>query len=516
MRLHTFRFYLTAIILFNFGVASAQDYAESALLFSRTTPAGSARILGMGGAQTSLGGDFSSAASNPAGLGMFNRSEFTFSLGLTDHQSSTNYSPYPSSTRGMYTESNRSVFNVPAISYVWNMPNDNSETFFGGSLAFSFSRVNDFNRQTIYRGDNEENSIIDYFIDQAWGETTDQFFDNGRHVGTPTGLAYFNYLIGPTSIEDPQAPDDEYFTDAGYPFQTEEILVKGASNQWSVSYGGNVKDMFFFGGGIGISSLRYKSTKTFDEDFGRTTEPSLEALQLTENLEIRGSGFNATLGAIVRPVRFLQFGLSYTTPTFYTLSETYDASMWSRWDDFDYYQDGEVILGDNSNNPEKTDLVVSDYNFTAPAKLRGGITFLSKYGFITADVEMVNLSGAKYGSRDTYISFDPENQDIKSVYDKAINYRVGAEFRKNIVRLRAGYAVQGNTFSNQIDADNTVTSFSGGAGVRLKTFYIDLAIIHSKSKEYQYRPYTFFDGSGPAADITDKTLNGLVTVGFTF
>lgn len=502
-----FRIYLSAIVLLNFAGASAQDYTETALLFSRTNPGGSARILGLGGSQTALGGDYSSALSNPAGLGMFNRSEFTFSLGLADHQTSANY-------LGTHADDNRSVFNIPGISYVWHMPKQNEESFYGGSLGISLSRVNDFNRSTFYQGDNDQSSIIDFFIEQANGETTDQFFEGGSNYSTPAGLAYFNYLIGPKSILPEPGPNDEYFTDATYPYQQEEIVVKGASNQWSISYGGNVKDMFFFGGGIGITSLRYESQKIFTEDFAGDVD--LEALQMVENLSIRGSGFNATFGAIVRPVNFLQVGLSYTTPTFYGLTETYDASMWSRWNDFDYYGDGETILGDNSNDPEETEIITSDYNFTAPMKLRGGIAFISKYGFITGDFELVNPGKAKYGSRDTRISFANDNESIQTVYQSVLNYRIGAEFRLDVFRLRAGYGVQANTFREGFDVDNTITSISGGAGIRMKKFSIDLAIVHSAGKTFQYQPYTFSDGTGPVADLKNKSLLGVVTVGFNF
>lgn len=506
MTIKKFRIYLIAIALLNSGAAYAQDYTESALLFSRTQPAGSARILGLGGSQTALGGDFSSALSNPAGLGMFNRSEFTFSLGMTGHQSSANY-------LGTHTGANRSVFNIPGISYVWNIPKQD-DSFYGGSLGISFSRVNDFNRSTKYQGNNTNNSIIDYFIDRATGETTDQFFEpEFSNYNTPTALAYFNYLIGPTSILNPPGPDDEYFTDATYPNQREEILVKGAANQWNISYGGNLRDKFFFGGGIGVTSLRYDSRKGFDETFRSDT---LQALGLVENLEIRGSGFNATFGAIVRPIKSVQLGLSYTTPTFYGLSETYDASMWSRWNNFDYYGDGETILGDNSSSPEQTELMVSEYTFTAPGRLRGGVAFLSEYGFLTADLEMINPSKAKYRSTDNLVSFAGDNESIRAVYKPAINFRFGAEFRKEIFRARAGYGVQGNAFSDNIDADNSMTSVSGGLGVRLKTFYVDLAVIHSASKAYRYQPYTFSDGSGPAANFKDRILNGVITVGFTF
>lgn len=508
MTMQLFRVYLTAIALLNFGgLLQAQDYTESALMFSRTQPSGSARILGLGGSQTALGGDYSSALSNPAGLGMFNRSEFTFSLGLSDHQTSANY-------LGTHTDDNRSVFNIPGISYVWNIPKRNDDSFIGGSLGISMSRINDFNRSTFYRGNNTNNSIIDYFIDQATGETTDQFFEpEYPNYNTPTALAYLNYLIGPTSILDPPGAADEYFTDADYPFQQEEIIVKGATNQWSISYGGNIQDKFFFGGGIGITSLRYKSQKIFTETF--VVDP-VENLQLVENLNIRGTGINATLGAIVRPVNFLQVGLSYTTPTFYGLTETWDASMSSRWNNFDYYGDGETILGDNSANPEETKIVTSDYNFTVPSSLRGGVAFLSQYGFISADVELLNPAKGKYGSRDRNISFDVDNENIRAVYQPAINYRLGAEFRHNIFRVRAGYGVQSNTYRDNIDTDNTITSISGGAGIRTQKFYVDLAVIHSTGKDYQYQPYRFSDGSGPIVDLQDKTLRGVLTVGFTF
>ncbi len=505
MVIKQFRIYLTAIILLNFLGVYAQDYTESAMLFGRLKPAGSARILGVGGSQTALGGDYSSALSNPAGLGMFNRAEFTFSLGMSDYNTSADY-------LRNNTNENRSLFNIPGISYVWHFPKQNDDSFYGGSLGISLSRVNDFNRSTRYSGDNDNNSIIDYFIDQANGETTDQFFEeNSANFNSPAALGYFNYLIGPKSILKPPGRTDQYFTDATYPFQQEEILVKGATNQWSISYGGNIKDKFFFGGGIGISSLRYKSQKIFTETFNSDT---LQGLRLVENLNILGTGFNATFGAILRPVNFLQMGLSFTTPTIYGLSETYDASMSSRWNNFDYYGDGKTILKDNSNKPETTDIVTSDYNLTIPMKLSAGFAVISKYGFFTGDFDLTNPSRTKYRSIESGVSFQNENEDIQQVYQPVINYRLGAEFRHNIYRIRAGYGVQGNTYRANLNTDNTITSVSGGLGVRTKSFYVDLALVHAASKKFLYQPYSFSDGSGPIVGLKNKTLTGVITVGF--
>ena len=515
MKSNIFRISLTVIVLLNFSYTCAQDYAETALLFSRTRPGGSARIQGIGGSQIALGGDYSSALSNPAGLGMFNKSEFTLTPGLSFHNTSANY-------LGNNTEEERSVFNLPGLSFVWHMPKDNG-AFLGGSFAVSLSRTNDFNRSTLYSGGpNNDNSIVDYFIDQAFGATTSQFDEGASQYNTPTGLAYFNYLIGPKSILNPPGPNDEYFTDADYPDnQQEEILVKGASNQWSFSYGGNFEDKFFFGGGIGITSLRYKSQKTFSETFipGNSSDPdTLEYLQLNENLDIRGSGVSATFGAIVRPVDFVQLGVSFTTPTFYSFTETYEASLGTRWDNFDYYGDGSEILGDNLNDPDKphTDLVTSDYNLTTPLKFSSGIAFISRFGFLTGDIELTNPARAKYSSDTPGISYSDNNEDIRSIYKAVVNYRIGAEFRYEMFRLRAGYGVQGNTYRDELDTDNKITSISGGAGFRTKTFYIDFALINSVSSRFRYQPYTFFDGSGPAVSLKNKTTTGMITVGFTF
>src|SRR5690349_20056358 len=82
---------LAAILLSSSSVLLAQSYVESALLFSRTKPYGSARIQALGGSQVALGGDYSSSISNPAGLGMYNRSEVTLSTGLNFYNTESLY-----------------------------------------------------------------------------------------------------------------------------------------------------------------------------------------------------------------------------------------------------------------------------------------------------------------------------------------------------------------------------------------------------------------------------------------
>ena len=484
------------------SISLAQSYVESALLFSRTRPGGSARIQGMGGSQIALGGDYSVGLSNPAGLGMYNRSEVTFTPGYSTYDTETEY-------LGNIDKTNTTKFIIPGLSLVLHMPMD-KKGFVGGSFGISLSRTNDFNRTTRYHGFNEETSIIDSFIDIANGGTTDQFQPGGALYDSPTGLAYHNFLIGPASLVDPSFPDDEYFSDVKtMPSQREEIDTEGAMNQWSFSYGANFKDKLFVGAGIGISTLKFKSSKIYSEDFD---DPFFNYLDLAENLSIRGNGINATLGAIVRPVDFLQIGVSFTTPTYYEFTEDYDAEMNTSWKNFDYYGDGSVILADETS---ATDILTSDYNLTTPMKLSAGVAFLSEYGIITGDVEFINPAKAKYSSSTPGISFSNENEGIKAAYQSVVNYRLGGEFRYKILRVRAGYGVQASALKNYFDLDNSVQSITGGIGVRLKKFYADFALVFSNGTDY-YQPYYFSDGPGPIVTIDNKTTTGMLTFGLTF
>jgi hypothetical protein len=454
-----------------------------------------------------LGGDYSSAFSNPAGLGMYNKSEITLSPSLSFLRTNTSY-------LGNSDEEVKPSLNIPGFSVVLHMPKEGSDKYIGGTFAISMTRTNNFNQSTLYHGTtsnaNDYSSIIDSFIDLANGAPISQFDEGAYNYNTPTGLAYYNYLIGPQSLANSSDPDDQYFSDvkaSSYPDQQENIQNKGASNQWSFSYGGNYKDKLFFGVGIGLTSLQYKSSKVYTETF--TGDPYLNNLSLEENLNVRGSGINATVGITTRPFNFLQIGTSFTTPTVYQMTEKYDAYMSTSWKNFDYYGDGSTYL---NNQDASSDIVTSTYSLTTPLKVSTGIAFIiSKYGFITGDIEFTNQARARYNSTTNGLSFSQDNSEIKSNYQPTLNYRVGAEGRYKIFRLRGGYGLQANNYKSNYDVNNKITSISGGVGVRLKHFFFDFALVTSKGKNL-YSPYY----GAPVVDIKNNLTKGIVTAGFTF
>ena len=66
-------------------------YGEDALKFYSFGNNGTARVQGMGGAFTALGGDQSSVIVNPAGLGFFNKSEFSITPIFQNSNTTSNY-----------------------------------------------------------------------------------------------------------------------------------------------------------------------------------------------------------------------------------------------------------------------------------------------------------------------------------------------------------------------------------------------------------------------------------------
>jgi len=489
------------VMLLSFGYRiQAQSYAESAGNFSRVTPGGSARIQAMGGSQIALGGDYSSSLSNPAGLGMYNRSEITLSLGFYSLKTNTNYF-------GHNDSENKTNLNIPGFSAVFNSTKRCGECkgFLAGSVGVTFSRVNDFNQSFVYSGHNNKNSIIDSFTGAANsnGYDTAQFAYGGDQFNTIAGLGYNNYLFSyyPAGGGYPAGYYSNLKSDS-YPDQHENVQLKGATNQWNISYGANINDMFFFGAGLGISSLNYKSSKVFEEDY--TTDPYVKNFVTTENLSIKGSGANFTLGTIVRPVSFLQVGLSYTTPTLYQISESWSADMSSTW------------TNASDNGYQYTDIIKSDYSLVTPSKLSAGVAFISKYGLITGDIETMNFSGARYSTTTTGVSYSDSNDEIKSIYRRVLNYRLGFEGRYSIFRLRGGYNLQANTYKSEFDVDNTIQSISGGVGIKTKKFSVDFALVSSKSKGI-YSPYTMQNASeSPSVALTNNLTRGIFTFGFTF
>lgn len=482
--------------------AFAQSFVEEALLVSRTPIGGSARIQAIGGAQIALGGDLSSAYANPAGLGMYNRSEFSLTPGYGIHSYQSNY-------LGNAEKANQNNLMIPQLGVAFHTNQDGRGGLWGGTLAITFQRTNNFNDTFTYAGTNPDNSVIDYFISDANGADINQFSSSGYQYNRPTGLAYYNYLIGPQDILTPPGPSDAYFTDVtGIPQQSETVKNSGSQNQWNLAYGLNLNDRLFFGAALGIVKLSFQSEKNYTERFDGPGQP-MSVMNLRESLVLDGTGINGTFGLIFRPITSVQVGLSVATPTGLEIDDNYSAHMTSTWNSFEY-QPGEFLTDEEAF----TDNVTSSYTISTPWKTSFGLAyFFGKNGFLSADAEWINYSKASYSGEDDWSA---DNSTIEGLYKSTFNLRFGGEYRWEKFRFRAGAGYMPDPFKTpQNGVNREIISLSGGVGYRTPTFYVDLAVVYGRG-DNSYRPYQLGYPLDPLVLQTKKSTTVLVTFGIPF
>jgi hypothetical protein len=479
-------------------------YFNDALRFSQTQALGTARMQAIGGAQIALGGDPTSAFVNPAGLGFYTRSTFTFSpsFGFNDANAIA---------FGETTNDYRGNLNVSNLGMVFAKASGDivQNKFKGGSFAVTLNRINDFNRNFTYEGYNDENSIIDFFIQSAAGIDPNNIDGRG-----PVSLAYYNYLINP--IPDSNGDYDSFII--GFPKVRETVETRGAQYQWNLSYGGNYDDKLYFGGGLGISTVRYSSKKTYlensfeyyieDEDRW-VADDVINNVLLEEKLAVDGVGVNATIGLIYRINDIARVGLTYTSPSFYTLNDESSSALTTDYNNF-YFQQEDTVLNVLTS---ESDIVISSFTLQSPARLGlGGSFFIGKYGFLSADVEFLDYRSAVIRSRDFSPSAD--NETIRNLYRNTVNLRVGGEFRIEEFRVRAGYNYTSNPYTSGTSRD-AITAISGGIGYRVKEYFVDLAIVNRSSNQF-YSPYSLTSGAQPVVDVANRRNTAVITVGFNF
>ena len=502
------------------GISAAQNttpygYYYDALRFGQTYSGGSASTQALGGSSVALGADMTSISGNPAGLGMYNRSEFSLTPGVTYLTNQTRLNGTNSTDGYIYGH-------LDNIGLVINNTNGKVGGWLGGSFGFSVNKINDFNSSFNYAGYNSQNSIVDYFIESANGHQTSDFPDSEGATDITT-LAYYTYLIGPWNVIDPANPDDEYFSDVTSIMrprlnQVESITTSGSQYQWSLSYGGNLHDVLYIGFGLGVVSLNYNAEKSYTERYFDYTEHdptynTVSQIDLHEELVIKGTGFNGTFGMILRPVGFLRLGASITTPTLYKLNDTYNASLAADWNNFFY---GDIIGGDTVLNylDAKTATVVSRYNISTPFKATiGAAIFLGKLGFITADLEYLDYSTTRLKSSD--FSMDADNDYMINNFTESLNLKAGVEIRLDALRLRAGYAIDQVPITANWDYKSTNQKISAGIGIHGENFFADFTIINAQASN-SYSPYLLADNSQPVVELWSNNFRGLLTLGFSF
>ena len=162
---------LILCITFSGWTISYGQTEADALLHSQYSPVGTARSLGLAGAFSAVGADMSAAALNPAGLGLYNRSEFVITPAYRITNSNGSY-------LGSAVDGSKNNLGIPNfgisfhneryIGYGRNRQKAN-KGLISYSFAFGNNQLQNYNREAQVTAFNELSSVSDLFTERADG-----------------------------------------------------------------------------------------------------------------------------------------------------------------------------------------------------------------------------------------------------------------------------------------------------------------------------------------------------------
>jgi len=473
---------LSLIISVPFAV-KAQSEAD-ALRYSILNFGGTARFSAMAGAFGAVGADFSTISTNPAGLGVYRKSEFTFTPSIFTKSSNATYN-------GQSESDINSNFNISNLGVVFTHKTNNNDAWKYVNFAVGLNSSDNFNNNTTIEGNNQTSSLMSLYCNKAQGNSIDNLDPFSTQLAFNTGL-----------IDTISA--NNYFSNVpiGNLLQRKVIEQSGSIKVLDFAIGANYNNKLFIGGTIEKSFITFNEQSTYTEKNGLIAPPDFSSFTLNENLNTSGSGINFKFGLIYVPIDIdiikVKIGAAVHSPTYYTMHDDWSSSMTSNF----------INENPNSANSPSGSF---DYTLTTPMRTIGSLALqIGKIATLSADYEYVNYSQAHLDSK-TYKYFD-ENDSIQNNLTAASNIKIGAEVALGLFSLRCGYAIYGSPYTSSA-INGKRTSISGGCGIIDKKYFLDFAYVYSKSNvDYYLYDYPNMN----AASVKNNSGNFLLTLGFKF
>ncbi len=497
----------------NQDIMMAWDFSE----LSRVQNFGTARVMGMGGAFVSLGADLTSMSLNPAGLGMYRRSEFAVTpLVSVSHAETANTAPWAGNNKGRFTLAN--------VGAAINVYENASKGVTSVTLGFGLNRIADFNTRYSYSSESPFNntpvaSIADIYTALfSRGEGGQTIYPQPQPEGGPNGrLEFADPYFWPAVLGYKSAmvhvnpatglwERDAIGNNASIQ-RSVDVLNTGSISEFDVSFGLNINNLVYVGATIGIQSVHKRSDVVYGEDYGYFDNPEglaygsdgtvrpaqLGYADLWQRTELDGSGLNFKLGVVVRPTKGLRLGMAFHTPTYYSLDRSYRAGT-------DYYlrsNEESPSFEDRIESPIQYDEEGNSWDFISPSRLMFGASYtLGKYAVISVDYERDWYNGIRVKNTPQGIDLSKEDYklDFKENFCATNSIRAGIEVKPlPIFALRAGGGytssmLRDEELAYEFPQSTTSYYFTAGAGVSItKNIVLDLAYQYLAQQQSQYR-----------------------------
>jgi hypothetical protein len=523
----------TKIIIAALLLSSSFTIAQTefdALKYVQTDINGTARYMSMAGAFGALGGDPSAIKDNPAGLGIYRKSELTGTLNIMMQNSTSNWQYQNASiTKNSFGYDNvyklgPNNFSLVLASPTWRNENG-SDGLLSSNWSFSYNRLKNFNKNTNLKSGSSISSMTDYLSYFSEGYYPGDFYFPGNQINylfenpNMANLSIYGYQ---GYLMDSVAPGIWQSGISNMVTPAYMLSEKGHLDEYSVGWAGNFSNMLYFGATLNYQALNYTAVGKYTENFG-----SEGGMNLGDTVYTKGNGVNLKIGVIIRPTDFLRLGISLHTPTLFAITDNYYSTLvYSRsLSNGTKISDG-TIVGSGSN---KT------FQLQSPTQINLSAAYIiSNKGLISAEYAYSNYTGTKFLSDSgNSQEFSYENEGMKKILNDGRTIKLGAEYKltENIA-LRAGFANTNSTTKSDAEKSMSITTkrvdteyflqnstnyLTAGLGYREAGWFIDFAYMNRVVDEtfYPYKSSVLTYKANPASVITTNN-NVVVTLGFRF
>ena len=454
----------------------AQDISD-ALRYSQDEIQGTARYRALSGAFGALGGDMSAVSLNPAGSAIFTNSHASVSLSSLSLDNNVSYFNGRSS-------SSDSKFDLhqAGASFVFANQNENSpwKKFV---VSVAYDKTANYDDQWFASGQNT-NSIDNYFLAYAQGKRLDEisafagetlteaYADIGAFYGFANQqafLGYESYILEPQSDTD----DNTVYTSniaSGTFDQQYNYVARGYNGKMSFNASAQYDEKLYLGINLNAHFLNYERFTAFDES-NSNAGSLVTAVGFDNSLLTNGNGFSLQLGAILKLTKELRAGLTYNSPTWFTITEETSQSI-------------ATVRNDGTNdistfiNPNIINIFPA-YKLQSPGKITGSLAYVfDKQGLISFDYSRKNYKNTEFRpSSDPF--FASQNQIMNDLFKIANTYRLGGEYKHKQFSFRGGYRFEESPYVDD-SFYGDLTGYSLGLGYDFGNTRLDLTYANAE------------------------------------
>ena len=486
-------FFKLIIPLFLFSYGLQAQGVDDAIYHAQIRYEGTARSMAMGNATGAMGGDLTAVCINPAALGLYRSSEFTFTTGL---QRATTLSDY----YGTNASDHRLRLSIPNIGFVMGGQVSNYKPLRYMQISIGLTRTNDYNYRTLAQGLNPSSSMVDAFLQTANGidELLQPHSDPGNYFDN-----YFPYNLSPaweTYLIDRYVDSTgHYYFDSPVPpgnvNQKDAVTCKGRSEEWTIAWAGNFYDKLFVGTSLGLSHFKRISKRDYSET---SNDGSFDSWYYQEELADTAWGVNIKCGVIYYPASWLRIGAAWHSRTLSAIGEVWSTNLAATLNDGIGY------------HKYYSPTLYQTYESRSPHSFTGSLAFLfPSQGMITADVDYLDYGTSRFKS-DSY-SFSDANNEIRMLLKPSLNIRIGTEWRLRQYFIRGGMAYYGSPYGFGEKYGSTKKLALGIGYATDEVLIWDFAYELSRSVQ-GYTPYQCYDNDQNIVDdiIQHQWRNKLV------